>query len=157
MVGFLLCRGSSTFGSVLAFAMDKQKGTFDRQKFLFVGGGSWIRTSEVSDNRFTVCPLWPLGNSPIIHIKLKGGAGEGNRTPNRLITNQLRYRCATPASSLRQRGLVYHSRIGLSIPFFVFLLFFEIIFVFLFFLFCAPPGAAQSLRREDLFTSKSPR
>ena len=31
--------------------------------FLF-GGGSWIRTSEVSDNRFTVCPLWPLGNSP---------------------------------------------------------------------------------------------
>ena len=28
------------------------------------GGGSWIRTSEVSDNRFTVCPLWPLGNSP---------------------------------------------------------------------------------------------
>ena len=29
------------------------------------GGGSWIRTSEVSDNRFTVCPLWPLGNSPL--------------------------------------------------------------------------------------------
>ena len=29
------------------------------------GGGSWIRTSEVMDNRFTVCPLWPLGNSPI--------------------------------------------------------------------------------------------
>ena len=33
-------------------------------RFLFYGGGSWIRTSEVSDNRFTVCPLWPLGNSP---------------------------------------------------------------------------------------------
>ena len=31
----------------------------------FVGGGRWIRTTEVSDNRFTVCPLWPLGNSPI--------------------------------------------------------------------------------------------
>ena len=31
--------------------------------FLF-GGGRWIRTTEVSDNRFTVCPLWPLGNSP---------------------------------------------------------------------------------------------
>ena len=28
------------------------------------GGGRWIRTTEVSDNRFTVCPLWPLGNSP---------------------------------------------------------------------------------------------
>ena len=35
------------------------------KRVLFVGGGSWIRTSEVSDNRFTVCPLWPLGNSPI--------------------------------------------------------------------------------------------
>ncbi len=32
--------------------------------FLF-GGGWWIRTTEVSDNRFTVCPLWPLGKSPI--------------------------------------------------------------------------------------------
>ena len=29
------------------------------------GGGEWIRTAEVVDNRFTVCPLWPLGNSPI--------------------------------------------------------------------------------------------
>ena len=29
------------------------------------GGGRWIRTTEVSDNRFTVCPLWPLGNSPM--------------------------------------------------------------------------------------------
>ena len=26
------------------------------------GGGRWIRTIEVVDNRFTVCPLWPLGN-----------------------------------------------------------------------------------------------
>ena len=32
---------------------------------LFSGGGRWIRTTEVTDNRFTVCPLWPLGNSPI--------------------------------------------------------------------------------------------
>ena len=34
--------------------------------FLF-GGGRWIRTTEVSDNRFTVCPLWPLGNSPLLN------------------------------------------------------------------------------------------
>ena len=34
------------------------------------GGGSWIRTSEVSDNRFTVCPLWPLGNSPKKYMEL---------------------------------------------------------------------------------------
>ena len=25
-------------------------------------GWGWIRTTEVTDNRFTVCPLWPLGN-----------------------------------------------------------------------------------------------
>ena len=29
------------------------------------GGSGWIRTTEVVDNRFTVCPLWPLGNTPI--------------------------------------------------------------------------------------------
>ena len=26
------------------------------------GGERWIRTTEVVDNRFTVCSLWPLGN-----------------------------------------------------------------------------------------------
>ena len=31
---------------------------------LFSGGSGWIRTTEVEDNRFTVCPLWPLGNTP---------------------------------------------------------------------------------------------
>ena len=36
----------------------------------FVGGGWWIRTTEVSDNRFTVCPLWPLGNSPASKRKI---------------------------------------------------------------------------------------
>ena len=59
---------------------------------IFYGGGSWIRTSEVSDNRFTVCPLWPLGNSPIY-----AGAGERSRTINLLITNQLLCHWATPA------------------------------------------------------------
>ncbi len=28
----------------------------------FHGGEGWIRTTEVTDNRFTVCSLWPLGN-----------------------------------------------------------------------------------------------
>ena len=32
------------------------------------GGRGWIRTTEVTDNRFTVCPLWPLGNSPIFNF-----------------------------------------------------------------------------------------
>ena len=29
-----------------------------------LGGGRWIRTTEAISSRFTVCPLWPLGNSP---------------------------------------------------------------------------------------------
>ncbi len=41
--------------------------------------------------RFTVCSLWPLGNLPIWTslINPKGGAGDGTRTRNLLITNQL--------------------------------------------------------------------
>ena len=31
---------------------------------MFNGGGGRIRTIETKRNRFTVCPLWPLGNSP---------------------------------------------------------------------------------------------
>ena len=33
--------------------------------FFKLGGRRWIRTIEAKRNRFTVCPLWPLGNSPI--------------------------------------------------------------------------------------------
>ena len=29
-------------------------------------GQRWIRTTEASCSRFTVCPLWPLGNLPIL-------------------------------------------------------------------------------------------
>ena len=31
----------------------------------YFGGGWWIRTTEGIASRFTVCPLWPLGNTPI--------------------------------------------------------------------------------------------
>ena len=34
----------------------------------FVGGRGWIRTIEGNTNRFTVCPLWPLGNSPTYYF-----------------------------------------------------------------------------------------
>ena len=47
------------------------------------GGGRWIRTIEGGANRFTVCPLWPLGNPS------ENGAGDGTRTRDLLITNQL--------------------------------------------------------------------
>ncbi len=32
------------------------------------GGRGWIRTTEAESSRFTVCPLWPLGNSPILNL-----------------------------------------------------------------------------------------
>ena len=59
---------------------------------LSTGGRRWIRTTEVTDNRFTVCPLWPLGNSPLFNkIAGENGAGGRIRTPDLLITNQLLY------------------------------------------------------------------
>ena len=57
-----------------------------------VGGGWWIRTTESDANRFTVCPLWPLGKSSIFI-----GAGDRSRTYNLLITSQLLCHWATPA------------------------------------------------------------
>ena len=64
------------------------------------GGGRWIRTIEGIASRFTVCPLWPLGNSPICNSSV-GGAGRRTRTPDLLITNQLLYQLSytstTPA------------------------------------------------------------
>ena len=32
---------------------------------MLFGGSGWIRTTEARRSRFTVCPLWPLGNTPI--------------------------------------------------------------------------------------------
>ena len=84
------------------------------------GGGEWIRTTEVVDNRFTVCPLWPLGNSPINYEVLykacpaflsgrtaQFGAGERTRTPDLLITNQLLYQ------------LSYTSKLSLTLPYYI--------------------------------------
>ena len=39
----------------------------------FFGGGEWIRTTESVANRFTVCPLWPLGNSSSVNMELAIG------------------------------------------------------------------------------------
>ena len=50
----------------------------------FIGGGRWIRTTEGIASRFTVCPIWPLWNSPILTCV---GAGGRIRTPDLLITN----------------------------------------------------------------------
>ena len=34
---------------------------------LTANGWRWIRTTEAICSRFTVCPLWPLGNPPIFN------------------------------------------------------------------------------------------
>ena len=57
-----LCRATA---KVKPTAKTKSKETAQSYGFSDFGGGEWIRTTEVVDNRFTVCPLWPLGNSPI--------------------------------------------------------------------------------------------
>ena len=46
----------------------KKKKHTKRCAFLF-GGGWWIRTTEGIASRFTVCPLWPLGKSPIFFFR----------------------------------------------------------------------------------------
>ena len=79
-------------GKVLTF-LKKQK-SLETQSFQgFSGGGWWIRTTEGIASRFTVCPLWPLGKSPIFGFGLpvRTGAGRRTRTPDLLITNQLLY------------------------------------------------------------------
>ena len=39
-----------------------------RHSALSCDGWRWIRTTESVANRFTVCPLWPLGNPSICQI-----------------------------------------------------------------------------------------
>ena len=68
----------------------KEKYRPSRRTIGIFGGGRWIRTIEGIASRFTVCPLWPLGNSPICNSSV-GGAGRRTRTPDLLITNQLLY------------------------------------------------------------------
>ena len=67
------------------------------------GGGWWIRTTEGVASRFTVCPLWPLGKSPMYEI----GAGGRIRTPDLLITNQLLYQLSYTSISI---SAVYSNR-----------------------------------------------
>ncbi len=46
-----------------------------------IHGERRIRTSEGSANRFTVCPLWPLGYLPIIRIARLSWRRESNPQP----------------------------------------------------------------------------
>ena len=81
-----------------------------RSQVLFSGGGGRIRTIEAIRSRFTVCPLWPLGNSPRYSFRSVWtlalvGAGRRTRTPDLLITNQLLYQLSYTGGSNRTRLL----------------------------------------------------
>ena len=36
-----------------------------------MNGWRWIRTTEAICSRFTVCPLWPLGNPSKLYMEIK--------------------------------------------------------------------------------------
>ena len=77
----------------------KIKRVLTLRKVLFLFGGRWwIRTTEGEASRFTVCPLWPLGKSPIFNLN---GAGGRTRTPDLLITNQLLYQLSYTSVSFK--------------------------------------------------------
>ena len=44
----------------------------NRFGFFLFGGRGWIRTTEAESSRFTVCPHWPLGNTPIFFLQSRG-------------------------------------------------------------------------------------
>ena len=83
--------------------------------------------SKLKSNRFTVCPLWPLGNSPIEKVnsvsRQNNGAGGRTRTPDLLITNQLLYQLSYTSlfkTSFLTTYLLYHSFFDLSSVFWKF-------------------------------------
>ena len=111
---------------ILTSSQNKTANTIRCQ--LFCGGGGRIRTIEAKRSRFTVCPLWPLGNSPIFSycllepcILTLNGAGRRTRTPDLLITNQLLYQLSYTGGSNRTR-LLQPRRCRLSSTFFAFFL-----------------------------------
>ena len=64
------------------------------------GGQGWIRTIEVTDGRFTVCSLWPLGNLPILK-KLE--LVDGLEPPTCWLQISCSTNWATPAYPLSRR------------------------------------------------------
>ena len=104
MVGVRGARLARTTGRWFFLSPPSTKQKPSQTAGLLLGGRGWIRTTEVVDNRFTVCSLWPLGNPSVCAPPPRGrgrmcvpfytrdevdGAGERNRTINLLITNQL--------------------------------------------------------------------
>ena len=51
--------------AVSAGKLCKTKSSTHFHTLNFFGGRGWIRTTEAESSRFTVCPHWPLVNTPI--------------------------------------------------------------------------------------------
>ncbi len=75
-------------------AIEKEKPAERELLTAGVVGESGFEPLKSIDDRFTVCSLWPLGNSPILNF----GAGGRIRTPDLLITNQLLYQLSYTSS-----------------------------------------------------------
>ena len=52
------------------FHLTPKKNRYSNEYRFFFGGRWWIRTTEVIDDRFTVCSLWPLGKPSIFNYQL---------------------------------------------------------------------------------------
>ena len=91
-----------------AAAPTKQKRHPASRCLSLFGGREWIRTTEARCNRFTVCPLWPLGNSPIWSWRT-----ESNHQPADYKS------AALPLSHTSDFGTarLYHIKTFLSTPF----------------------------------------
>ena len=59
----LLCHWATPAYYIIKFNILNKK-----LNYFLNGGGGRIRTIEAKRNRFTVCPLWPLGNSPMSYL-----------------------------------------------------------------------------------------
>ena len=55
---------SQTNGVSAYYPLVQSKTPRAKARGVLLGGRGWIRTTEAESSRFTVCPLWPLGNSP---------------------------------------------------------------------------------------------
>ena len=69
-------------------------------------GRGRIRTSEGLASRFTVCPIWPLWNSPIV-VSFYAWADSRTWTNDRLITNQLLYQLSYIGIIFKERLIVF--------------------------------------------------
>ena len=77
-----------------------------QSKRIFSGGGGRIRTIEAKRSRFTVCPLWPLGNSPIftLHSSVEPVDGLGqSRSGSQELTGNAHSRCILIFESVRMK------------------------------------------------------